>query len=69
MCAIKTAGGDVAYVFTSRWRTTTRGGVEFLALSALTTGFILRADNKIDQELGLENYEFHSLPFRELPNL
>jgi len=69
VCAIKTVGSDVAYVFTSPLRTTTRGGVEFLALSALTTGFILRADEKIDEELGLEKYEFHSLPFRELADL
>lgn len=69
VCAIKTVGSDVAYVFTSPLRTTTRGSVEFLALSALTTGLILRADDKIDEELGLEGYEFHSLPFRKLAEL
>jgi hypothetical protein len=69
VCAIKAVGSDVAYVFTSPLRMTTRGGVEFLALSAVTTGFILRADEKIDEELGLENYEFHSLPFRALADI
>jgi len=69
VCAIKTVGSDVAYVFTSPLRITTRGGVEFLALSALTTGFVLRADNKIDEELALEDYEFSSRPFREFAKL
>ena len=69
LCAIKTVGSAVAYVFTSPLRMTTRGGVEFLALSALTTGFILRADDKIDEELGFEDYEFDSRPFRELAGI
>jgi hypothetical protein len=69
VCAVKIVAGDVAYVFTSPARITTKGGFELLALSAVTTAFILRADEKIDEELGLENYEFHSLPFRELADI
>jgi len=69
VCAIKTVGSDIAYVFTSPLRVTTRGGIEFLALSALTTGFIFRADDKIDEELALEGYEFSSQPFRQLAKL
>lgn len=69
MCAIKTVSSDVAYVFTSPLRISPRGGVKVVAFSALTTAFILRADDKIDEELGPENYEFHSLPFRELADI
>ncbi len=67
--AAKAVGSDIAYVFTSPLRMTTRGGVELLALSALTTGFVLRADDKIDEELALEGYEFSSQPFRQLAKL
>jgi len=69
LCAAKAVGSDIAYVFTSPLRMTTRGGVELLALSALTTGFVLRADDKIDEELALEGYEFFSQPFRQLAKL
>lgn len=69
VCALKTVSGDVVYVFTSPLRMSPRGGAKLVALSALTTVFILRADDKIDEELGLENYEFHSLPFRELADI
>ncbi len=69
VCAIKTVGSDVAYVFTSPSRMTTKGGLQLLAFSALTAGFILRADEKIDEELALEGYEFSSRPFKELAKL
>ncbi len=69
VCAIKTVGSDVANVFTSPSRITTKGVVELLALSAVTAGFVFRADDKIDEELALEGYEFSSQPFRELAKL
>jgi len=67
--AIKTVGSDIAYVFTSPSRITTKGAVEVLALSAVTTGFVFRADDKIDEELALEGYEFSSQPFRQFAKL
>jgi len=67
--AAKTVSSDIAYVFTSPLRLTTRSGVKFLALTALTTGFVLRADDKIDEELALEGYEFSSQPFRQFAKL
>ncbi|MCG3119138.1 MAG: hypothetical protein ALAOOOJD_01469 [bacterium] len=69
VCAIKTVGSDVAYVVTSPSRLTTKGGLELLAFSAVTTGLILRADDKIDEELALEGYEFSSQPLKELAKL
>jgi len=69
VCAIKTVGSDIAYVFTAPLRMTTRGGVKLLALSALTTGFVFRADDKIDEELAREGYEFSSQPFRQFAKL
>lgn len=69
VCAIKTVGSDVAYVFTSPSRITTKGVVQLLALSAVTTSFVFRADDKIDEELALESYEFSSQPFRQLAKL
>lgn len=69
VCAIKTVGSDVAYVFTSPLRITTKGGWELLALSTVTTGFILSLDDKIDEELARENYEFSPQPFRQFAKL
>jgi len=69
VCAIKTVGSDMAYVFTAPLRTSKKGGIKLLALSAITAGFILRADDEIDEELALEGYEFSSQPFREFAKL
>ncbi len=69
VCAIKIVGSDVAYVFTSPSRITTKGGVELLALSAVTTAFVFKVDDKIDEELALEGYEFSSQPFKALAQL
>jgi membrane-associated phospholipid phosphatase len=69
VCAIKTVGSDVAYVFTSPSRLTTKGGVELLVLSAVTTGFICKGDDKVDEELALEGYEFSAQPFKLLAKL
>jgi len=69
VCAIKTVSSDVAYVVTSPLRLSNKGGMELLAFSALTTGFVLRADDEIDEELALEGYEFSSRPFREFAKL
>lgn len=69
MCAIKTVGSDVAYVVTSPLRMRAKGGAQLAALSAITAGFVLRADDKIDEELALEDYEFSSRPFTEFAKL
>ncbi|MEK7727605.1 MAG: phosphatase PAP2 family protein [candidate division KSB1 bacterium] len=68
-CAIKTVSSDVAYVVTSPARLSAPGSIKLLAFSALTAGFILRADDKIDEELALEGYEFSSRPFVEFAKL
>jgi len=67
--AIKTVGSDVAYVFTSPSRLSKKAGLQLLALSAITAGFILKADGEVDEELALEDYEFSSQPFRKLASL
>ena len=69
VCAIKTVSSDVAYVVTSPLRLSKKGGLKLLAFSALTAGFVVRADAKIDEELALEGYEFSSRPFTEFAKL
>lgn len=69
VCAIKTVSSDVAYVVTSPLRLSKKGGLKLLAFSALTVGFVVRADAKIDEELALEGYEFSSRPFTEFAKL
>jgi len=69
VCAIKTIGSDVAYVFTSPLRLTPKGGVQLAVFAAATTGFVLKLDDKIDEELAFEGYEFSSQPSKELAKL
>ncbi len=69
VCAIKTVSSDVGYVITSPARLSSKGGFKLLAFSALSIGFVFRADNKIDEELALEGYEFSSRPFTEFAKL
>lgn len=69
VCALKTVGNDVAYVVTSPTHLSRAGGIKLLAFSALVSGVVLRADDKIDEELALENYEFTAKPFEELAEI
>ena len=68
-CILKTVGSDVKYVLTSPLRLTTKGGVQLFALAAITTGFVYHVDEKIDEELALEDYEFSTQPAKELAKL
>src|SRR5262245_22305590 len=67
--AAKTVGSDAAYVVTSPLHMSSKGCVQLLVLSALTTAFVFRADEKIDEELALEGYEFSSQPARGLAKI
>ena len=69
VCAFKTVGSDVAYVFTSPLRMTTKNGAQLFIVAATSTVCVFSADETIDEELALEGYEFSTQPFKALAKL
>ncbi len=53
---IKNVGSDVAYVFSSPFRLSSRGGLRLLAFTALTAGTIAFVDEPFDDEYAKEGH-------------
>jgi len=66
---VKTVGGDILRVATSPLRMSKNDGLQLLALTAVTTGFVSRADSPIDEEFGIEVDNSYLLPARGLARI
>jgi len=66
---VKTVGGDLLHVATSPLRMSKNDGLQLLAFTAITTGFVSRVDRPIDEEFGIEVDNSYLLPARGLARI
>ncbi len=66
---VKTVGGDILHVATSPVRMSKNDGLQLLAFTAITTGFVSRGDRPIDEEFGIEVDNSYLLPARGLARI
>jgi len=66
---VKTIGGDFLSVATSPLRMSKNDGLQLLAFTAITTGFVSRVDSPIDEEFGIEVDNSYLLPARGLARI
>jgi len=66
---VKTVGGDFLSVATSPLRMSRNDGLQLLAFTAITTGFVFRVDSPIDEEFGIEVDNSYLLPARGLARI
>jgi len=65
----KTVGGDILHVATSPLRLSKNDGLQLLALTAITTGFVSRGDSPVDEEFGIDVDDSYLLPARGLARM
>jgi len=66
---VKTVGSDILRVATSPLRMSKNDGLQLLAFTAITTGFVSKVDSPIDEEFGIEVDNSYLLPARGLARI